>query len=242
MTSFLKPGKNAVAAIGYNYGPQPHGGIKQNFAPGGFLLEMRDEAGKPIVKTDRSWKVLPAPQYDTTAPLNNNMFGDFKEFYDVRKEIPGWMDPGFDDAKWNEPEVQGKPPMPPFNLVEREIPFLSGPRLYPVAATWDSASVNHQSRDDREFYHEEALIDGKALQAGVKPMEALRTHEDFTPGLLLDFGTLVTGFPEISIKDSDGGIIEVLFGETTFLTRIERYTLKPGGKPCSRSIGGRFAI
>jgi alpha-L-rhamnosidase len=230
VSSHLKPGKNAIAAICYNYGPKAHGIIHQNFAPGGFLLEMQDGSGKPIAKTDRTWKVLPAPQWDQAAPLNNNMFGDFKEFYDARKEIPGWREAGFDDAKWNEPDVQGKPPMAPFNLVEREIPFLGGPRLYPVATTWDSASINYQWQNDWEFYGETNLIDGKATQPGVKPLEAQRTHDDYAPGVLLDFGTLVTGYPEISIKDCDGGVIEVLYGENTYLTRIERFTLRPGSQ------------
>ena len=196
--------------------------------PPGIARRATIRAVKPLAKTDRTWKVLPALQWDPAAPLNNNMFGDFKEYYDARKEIPGWMEPGFDDGKWNEPEVQGKPPMAPFHLVEREIPFLGGPRLYPVATTWDTASVHHQWRNDWEFYHETSLIDAKATQAGVKPMEVLRTHDDYAPGLLLDFGTLVTGYPEISIKDCDGGVIEVLYGESTYLTRIERYTLRPG--------------
>ncbi|MGD2175524.1 MAG: hypothetical protein PVJ27_08980, partial [Candidatus Brocadiaceae bacterium] len=37
----LQRGRNVVAALCYNYGPEAHGILGQNWGPGGLLLELR---------------------------------------------------------------------------------------------------------------------------------------------------------------------------------------------------------
>ncbi|MEI6195016.1 MAG: glycoside hydrolase family 78 protein [Verrucomicrobiota bacterium] len=55
------------------------------------------DGSREIVPTDKSWKVT------GDGPVRE---GDFLmgEFYDARKEMPGWAKPGFDDTKW-EPAI-----------------------------------------------------------------------------------------------------------------------------------------
>ena len=225
----LQPGENVFAATCFSYGPKPHGVIHQNYGPGGFLLELRDSAGRPMLATDSSWRVTPATEWQQDAPVNCTLYGDFKEYYDARKEPVGWRSPGFDDSSWSEPSLLGTPPAGPYpNLFEREIPFLSGPRLFPANVYNESASVTYAWRDDWEIYHEQSLIPGNPQDPAPKPTEIRAKPKDFSPALLLDFGRLVTGYPEIEIRDSAGGTIDVLYGEDLRLVRVDRFNLRGG--------------
>lgn len=71
-----------------------------------------------------------------------------------------------------------------------------------------------------------------------KYVEVYKTHADFSPSLLLDFGRDVTGYPEIVIQDSGGGIIDVLYGESLQLVRVDRFILK-GGRQTLRPFNRR---
>ncbi len=227
----LRAGANVLAATCYTYGPKAHGVIFQNYGPAGLLLEMRDSSDRPIVVTDDSWRVTQATEWDQDAPVNCTLYGDFKEYYDSRKEPAGWMSAAFDDSAWTKPALLGRPPGGPYpNLVEREIPQLSGERRFPANAYIESASVTYAWRDDWEIYHEQKLIPGTMNDQSPKPVEIKKTHPDFSPSLILDFGRDVTGYPEISIKNSGGGIIDVLYGEDLHLVRVDRFILKGGAE------------
>ena len=226
----LRPGPNVVAATCHNYGEAAHGILGQNWGRGAFLLEMRDgPGGRVLLATDGSWRVLHAPEWDQDAPVNCTLLGDFKEIRDTRLETPDWLDPAFDDSGWSAPPVLGRPPIEPYTkLVEREIPFLGGERLFPVNAYWDSASVTYAWRDDWEVYHEQSLVPDSRRDTSGKPARAMKTHADFSPSILLDFGRIVTGYPEISITASAGGTLDVLYGEDLRMIRVDRFILRGG--------------
>ncbi len=223
----LRPGRNAIALIGYCYSVEAKGVIRQNHGRGGLLLEA-DAQGKLLVATDASWKVLQSPSWDQAATVNCTLYYDHKEIVDTRKEPAGWMLPGFDDRAWKAPEVIGKPPVAPWTrLLPREIPTLGGEVRKAVDASWESASVTYAWRQDWEIYHEGRLIEGGHQPPG-KWTEVTKTHADLTPSLVLDFGTLVTGFPKITIHDSLGGTIDLSYGEGHYLTRVDTFVLAGG--------------
>ncbi len=225
----LRPGPNVVAATCYHYSDQPVGIIKQNWGPGGLLLEMRSGDEKVLLASDDSWRLLHAPEWDQSTLMSSPFFGDYKETYDSRREVPGWRQAEFDDGQWIRPLVLGQPPLDPYlRLVEREIPFLGGDRVAPVNAYIESASVTYAWRQDCEIHHEQRLIPGQQEDLSNKPVEILKTHPDFSPAILLDFGRLVTGHPQISIVNSAGGTIDVLYGEDLKLVRTDRFILKGG--------------
>ncbi len=229
VASFLREGRNSIAVIAYNYGPEIKGIIGQNWGRGGLLLEMRESPdGAPIAATDGSWKVLQSPSWDQDSPVNCTLYHDYKEYFDSRREPGGWMQEGFDDSQWTAPEVLGPPPLEPYTtLVEREIPPLDGERVYPQNVYWESASVTYAWRDDWEVYNEWSLTEGR-IPHSEKPVEITKTHDDFSPSLILDFGRLVTGYPRIGVRSSSGGIIDCLYGESLYLTREDRFILKGG--------------
>lgn len=236
----LRKGRNVVTAICYNYGAEAKGILRQNWGRGGFLCELRDARdGKAVVKTDASWKVLQAPEWDQSTQLNCTLYGDYKETYDSRLELTGWQGSGFDDANWLAPEVLGVPPVAPYtSLIEREIPFLGGTAVHPVNVFFESASVTYAWREDREIYHVQKLIPGSPFYMQGKYLEAFKTHADFSPSVILDYGRDVTGYPEIVIKDSAGGGVDVLYGESLNLVRVDRFILK-GGSQTLRAFNRR---
>ncbi len=228
---YLQAGENVVAALCYNYGPKPHGILNQNWGRGGFLLEIRAPGadGETLLKTDGSWRVLQSPAREQDAALNCTLYGDFKEIYDSQKEPKGWLEADFDDADWHEAEVLGTPPVEPWTrLIPREIPFLDGERVHPVNAFWESASVTYSWREDNEVYNHWRLAPDCSRGDEEKPARALRTHADFAPSIILDFGRDVTGYLRVVLEDSAGGVVDLLYGEDLYLTRVDTFTLKGG--------------
>ncbi len=232
VSALLKRGRNVIAALCYCYGPVNHGVLGQNWGRGGFLLELRapGEDGETLLATDGSWRVLQSTAWEQDTALNCTLYGDFKEVYDSRREPEGWLEAGFDDGDWPEPEVLGVPPVTPWTkLVRREIPFLGGERVHPVNVFWESASVTYSWRDDWEVYREWNLAPGSThVSNDGLDTRVLKTHDDFDPSLILDFGKDVTGYPEVTINDSAGGVVDVLYGENLCLTRVDTWVLKGG--------------
>ena len=234
VSSYLKPGANVIAVVAYTYGPKAHGVLGQNWGRGGLLAELRAPGrdGKALLVTDGSWRVIQAPPWDQGSQVNCTLLGDYKEIYDSRREIDGWMAAGFDDKSWKKPEVLGRPPVEPYTgLVEREIPLFKGERVRPLNAAWESASVTYAWRDDWEVYHEQRLAPlspHRSKRDLEKPVLVKKTHPDYTPAVTLDFGRDVTGYPEIRIAGSKGGVIDVLYAEDQYFVRVDRFILRGG--------------
>ncbi len=237
----LREGENVIAALCYNYGEESRGVLNQNWGRGGLLLELRAGGpdGETLAATDNSWHVLQSPAWRQDAPVNCTLYGDFKEVYDSRAEPEGWAEPGFDDGNWLAPEVLGTPPVEPWtNLIPREMPFLSDERVRPVNAFWESASVTYSWRDDWEVYRERNLaVDAPGRREG-ETTRVFKTHDDFSPSIILDFGRDVTGYVDIVIADSAGGVVDVLYGEDLYLTRVDSFILR-GGRQVLRPYNRR---
>lgn len=234
VSGYLTSGRNTIGVVAYTYGPEAHGVLGQNWGRGGLLMELRAprKDGDLLLGTDDSWRVLQAPPWNQNAPVNCTLLGDYKEEYDSTKEIDGWLDTGFDDAGWPAPQVLGRPPVEPWTtLVEREIPYFINERVRPLTVAWESASVTYAWRDDWEVYHDQRLAPlspHRHERDHEMPVWVEKTHDDFTPTLTLDFGRDVTGYPEITVADSTGGIIDVLYAEDAFFVRVDRFVLKGG--------------
>ncbi len=228
VTAQLRPGVNVVAVTAYHYSDEPAGIIGQNWGPPGLLVELRDDADTPLLATNAAWRVIQAPEWDPDAPINCTLYADYKEHYDSRKELPGWREAGFDDGDWLQAAELGTPPGAYGQLIEREIPFLDGPRVYPENSWSESASVTYSWREDCEIYHNRRLVPDNPAFGGEKFAEITKTHDDFSPSIILDFGRDVTGYPEIEIHSGPGGVIDVLYGEDLHMVRVDRFILRGG--------------
>ncbi|HYE05310.1 MAG TPA: alpha-L-rhamnosidase C-terminal domain-containing protein [Planctomycetota bacterium] len=230
LAPFLRPGANAIALEVYHYFDVSPGIIGQNGGRGGILFELDDGDGRMLLGSDAGWRVIQAPPWDQRAAMNSTLFADYKETYDSRREIPSWREAGFDDRAWPEARALGRPPLAPWTLVEREHPRLGGETVTAVEAWVESASVTYAWRDDWEVYGEQRLAPSTGRATPGKYVEVTRTHDDFVPAILLDFGTLVTGYVELRIHDSAGGVIDLSYGEDLRLVRVDRLILGRGAQ------------
>jgi alpha-L-rhamnosidase len=104
VTSQLVQGKNAFAAQARWHGVWNDSGT--NASPA-FLLECRilfEDGGTMTVKSDGTWKTLPATPYIEEAPTYFGAAGGVRNRaairYDARKEIADWKTVSFDDSAW----------------------------------------------------------------------------------------------------------------------------------------------
>lgn len=218
VTHLLRPGKNVIAAVCYNYGEDTHCRPR---APGGFLLQLQIGNGEPqVIATDQSWRVLPGFEWDTGSARMFWTTG-FQEVYDSRRKPVGWNVVGFDDSDWQTPFVIGEVGVEPWvAMVPREIPHLR----------------------EREVFAHSVLGYGEVDRGVVEPpdvatrmyAERLRPEPEvvecpggiLTPGgdaaiirpgqdafVALDFGREVVGFPTVRIRDGGTAVIDLGYSE-----------------------------
>jgi len=108
VTDLLKSGANAIGVVlgnGRYYAPRlesPTHTLTYGFPK--LLLQMRleYEDGSDEVVSDDSWKLTDA------GPIRANNEYDGEE-YDARMDLTGWAEPGFDDSKWERPQLVAAP-------------------------------------------------------------------------------------------------------------------------------------
>lgn len=110
VTAIVKKGANAIATVlgngrfftmRQNYKTQKH----NTFGYPKLLLQLEIEyadGSKKIIVSDESWKL------NTDGPIRTNNEYDGEE-YDATKEFKGWNNTGFDDSKWQQPELVSAP-------------------------------------------------------------------------------------------------------------------------------------
>ena len=108
VTQNLRQGRNAIGVMlgnGRYFAPRTNVPIEtRTFGYPKLLLELRTEYAdgttQTVVSSD-GWRLT------TDGPIRANNEYDGEE-YDARKEIPGWIEPGFDDSGWQKASaVQG---------------------------------------------------------------------------------------------------------------------------------------
>lgn len=130
VTDYLKRGENALGVIlgnGRYYAPRQSGSVasaQYGFPKLYFQLEITFSDGSTqTVISDNSWRIT------TKGPIVANNEFDGEE-YDATREIPGWNQPGFDDASWENaavvtpasPKLESQP-TPPLTVAERIKPI-----------------------------------------------------------------------------------------------------------------------
>jgi len=121
VTRFLRPGKNAVAAM------LGQGWFKSTALLFQMIIEL--EGGEKVeVVSNESWKGTGGPV------VKDSVYNG--ETYDARLETPGWDKAGYDDGTWAAAELVGGPKgvlsaqmMPPIQVVDTIVPLiLSNPK------------------------------------------------------------------------------------------------------------------
>ncbi len=108
VTGLLKSGGNAIGVVlgnGRFYAPRLQTPMQTNtygFPKLLLLMRLEYEDGTDEVVSDESWRLTDA------GPIRANNEYDGEE-YDARMEMAGWAEPGFDDSKWESPQLVAAP-------------------------------------------------------------------------------------------------------------------------------------
>lgn len=103
---FLKPGKNVVAAVVWNFGLlRPWAQVSLRTG----LIVQGDSASEQIVNTDRSWKAIQDEAYSPTTtaprPVNTFMVVGPGDCLDGNRYPWGWQEVGADETRWQQVQV-----------------------------------------------------------------------------------------------------------------------------------------
>lgn len=194
----LREGPNAIGAEVHWFGlDAPNSEIHSGYA--GFLLQGPEEAdvdtpGKWLVETDQA--ITP----DKRPYANALNFLGYLETVDARSLPHGWLAADFDDATWEPAKYVTDADVNPqwgelhpiWNLVPRDAPGLvEQPRRF-------ARTIRDMRPADHLFGEEPA---GWTLEAGE------------SGEIVLDAGTLTTGFLELDLAGGAGRTIEIVYGE-----------------------------
>ncbi|HZK39269.1 MAG TPA: family 78 glycoside hydrolase catalytic domain [Clostridia bacterium] len=147
-----------------------------------FEAEFKNE-DELIFEADESFKTAPSPVW----------FDDLRcgEFYDARKEIPGWNEPGFDDSNWSNALIADKP-RGEGKLCEAE----------PIVKSMEIPPVEIRPAKLASFTPRADIV---GIDTAYKP----KNRE----GFLYDFGVNIAGLCRLKINGTAGQQIELQFCE-----------------------------
>jgi len=185
VTALLKPGENVIASVlgsghfddatrtwDWGWEKAQWRGVPR------LRLDLRvthTDGSETLVRTDDSWKV----SVDGPTRYDSYYLG---ETYDARREIAGWDQPGFDDARWAAARVVDAPEgtlraqvQEPIRVVDKRAPGTRsepspGVFVYDVGQNltgWAEVRVNAPAGTPIEIFYSEKLgEDGKASTVG----------------------------------------------------------------------------
>lgn len=114
----LNKGKNCIAVLTWFWGGK---GFSHNNSGRSALYFDCSVSG---LQSGNGWKSIRHTAFGASAaPKPNFRLSEPNIFFDARKQITGWQNISYDDAGWPNATVLGKPPMAPWNVLEkRNIP------------------------------------------------------------------------------------------------------------------------
>ena len=116
LAKHLKKGGNTIAVLVWYFGK--HGFSHNSSGKAGLVFDAKID-GKNFV-SDSSWKVIQHPAYSSTGkPHPNFRLSEANIKFDAQKDMAGWYKSGFDDSGWASAAVFGKPPVAPWNNLEK---------------------------------------------------------------------------------------------------------------------------
>jgi alpha-L-rhamnosidase len=234
IASYLKPGKNLLAAQVWNFGaakPWAQFSIKTAFIVQG------NSPTEEIVNTDSSWKVIKNRAYTAASAGTKETMGQFVvvgpcDKVDASLYPWGWEKPGYNDGSWLEPGTldaahpRGVGTDINWELSARKIPLME-------QQTQRFGSIRRTSG----VKVPEGFLEGKTNWTIPAKTKAI---------VLIDQNNLTTGYPDLLVSKGKGSSIKMTYSESLFDSKgqkgnrseIEGKTIKgysdyflPDGKP-----------
>ncbi len=216
--SYLHEGPNLVAALVYSLATATEDTTKER---GWFILQgsVRDGDRDVDLDTGSGWKCLVSDVWKRDAP-RQSMQLHYVEIVDLRKELPGWNEVGFDDSQWQSPI-----PVSDLNLgdlFQRDLGEIEETYV-PVAGVVRAAEVVRQgpftvpalevSAEKFHLLQTVRLRNLRSVEAGRSAIEVETPVEGRDAALVFDMGRMVLGCPMFAIEGGEGAVVDVSISE-----------------------------
>ena len=204
IASFLKPGKNILAAVVWNFGdlkPWAQFSIKTAFIIQG------NSTSEEIVNTDNTWKVIKDKSYSPAPASSKETSGQFVvvgpcDRVDAALYPWSWETEGYDDKTWLTPKTldtahpHGVGTDINWELTPRRIPFME-------QMEQNFATVRRTSGDQLP----DGFLTGKTTWT-------IPANKNIT--VLFDQASLTTGYPELLVSKGKASTIKLTYSESLF--------------------------
>ncbi len=223
----LRQGDNLLTVLLFHDGETTETIQGFQYGKPGLLVHLSDsETGDIALVSDADWRVRrsliysPRPVIMPT-PAMVSKWGGYKEFYYGEQE-DGWETPGYDHSAWEYAVALASPTDPAYaaTLLPVGIPDLLETVLLPERLIEASNSLGRVRLPD-------SVTDLPAAWTG-QCIEFAPGEPGAMPSVLLDYGRIVVGSPEIVVTGADCRY-EVSYGETLDLLRCDVVRPGPGG-------------
>jgi len=226
VAGLLREGKNTIAIRVHH---QPGKRSYHHTGRAGLLaqLDISLDARELTLVTDATWKVAPDLSWDNEAPRINRFQLAVNDRVDMRRQIKGWNETGFDDASWSiakplmrkvgwpspQKNARAQALVPPWtSLVPRDIPYLleadeQAVNLLAVMQI-DDLPINPIPLPEQIDERIAGVHSGYQNEG-----EPLVIPASDTPGtwlLLFDFGRVLNGTPRLEIDGTAGTTADIL--------------------------------
>ncbi len=210
----LQPGTNLITVLLFHDGCLTDTEQKFEYGEPGLLLKVYTD--ELLCVSDPSWRVRQSLVYSPLASMVSH-WGGYKTYYHAERE-DDWQTLAFDHATWEAAVEVAEAVSSGFvsNLILLDIPFLETVLIDPLQII--DLSANGGQIDALDATLPVPYRAGITFKAGL-PFA--------TPSITLDFGCMVVGYPEITVKG--GCIYEVWYGETLDLLRLDVVRAPQGG-------------
>jgi len=219
ISKFLKPGKNLLAAVVWNFGDdKPWAQFSLKTA----LIVQGNSAVEEIVNTDASWRVIKNKAYSPASVDAKESLGQFIvvgpcDRLDAVRYPWNWETETFNDQSWIKAKTidvghpRGLGTDINWVLTPRRIPQMEqkGQRFFSIrqASTASTGSASTSSANDALVKVPEGFLQGKAKWT-------IPANQKLT--ILFDQGNLTTGYPELMVSKGKDSRIKLIYAESLF--------------------------
>lgn len=218
IVSFLKKGKNVIAAVVQNYGAQPPDA--QLTVQTGFILAAGDQRFR-FLNTSSDWKAIHNKAYTPVmvdkSQLTGYYGGGSKEKVDGRQYIWNWNHVDYDDRNWEEALVVE-------NAYARTCKWASRWKLTP--------RILEMEQMNKERFESARLQTGIGFPPEwTQQPTPVSISANNTASFVLDQGYLTTAYPVLKISGGEGSTIKLTYAEAPYI-----------GNPREKNKGNRAEI
>jgi len=187
--------------------------------------------------TDGTWKVTPDLSWDNAAPRINRFQLAVNDRVDMRRQIIGWNEPGFDDTSWlgaiplmrtvgwpsPQKNARAQTLTPPWtSLVPRDIPYLlevdeKAVKLLAALPIDELVAEKQKGILSINPIRLPKQIDERIVglipeyQDGNEPLVIPASDTTGTWLLLFDFGEALNGMAKLDIEGASGTMVDILY-------------------------------